>query len=58
MYIEPFGIEMWMNEFEDHCKYNLAETCIKSMTISELLTLSGRNENITEELSKMKNDVW
>ena len=54
MYIEPFGIEMWMNEFEDHCKYNLAETCIKSMTISELLTLSGRNENITEELSKMK----
>ena len=54
MYIEPFGIEMWMNEFEDHCKYNLAETCIKSMTISELLTLSGRNENITEELLKMK----
>ena len=32
MHIEPFGIEMWMNEFEDHCKYNLAETCVKSMT--------------------------
>ena len=54
MYIEPFGIEMWMNEFEDHCTYNLAETCIKSMTISELLKLSGRNEDISKELSEMK----
>jgi len=54
MHIKPFGIEMWMNEFEDHCTFNLAETCIKSMTIAELLTISGRNENITEELSKMK----
>ena len=29
MNIDPFGIEMWMNEFEDNCKYNLAETGIK-----------------------------
>ena len=54
MYIKPFGIEMWMNEFEDHCKYNLAETCVKSMTIGELLEISGKNIKFTEELSSMK----
>lgn len=54
MHIKPFGIEMWMNEFEDHCKYNLAETCVKSMTIGELLEISGKNIKFTEELSSMK----
>ena len=54
MHIKPFEIEMWMNEFEDHCKYNLAETCVKSMTIGELLEISGKNIKFTEELSSMK----
>ncbi len=54
MHIKPFGIEMWMNEFEDHCKYNLAETCVKSMTIGELIEVSGKNTKLTEELANMK----
>jgi aspartate/methionine/tyrosine aminotransferase len=54
MHIKPFGIEMWMNEYEDHCKYNLAETCVKSMTIGELLEISGKNTKLSEELSNMK----
>ena len=54
MHIKPFGIEMWMNEFEDHCKYNLAETCIKSMTIGELIEVSGKNTKLSEELANMK----
>ncbi len=54
MHIDPFGIEMWMNEFEDHCTYNLAETCIKPMTVSDLLKLSGKNIDFHQEISEMK----
>ena len=53
MLIDPFGIEMWMNEFEDHCDYNLAETCIKPMSINDLLKLSGTNINFYQEISTM-----
>ena len=53
MHIKPFGIEMWMNEFEDHCKYNLAETCVKSMTIGELIEVSGKNTKLSEELANI-----
>lgn len=41
MKIEPFGVELWMNEFETTCELNLAETCVDSLTISELLSLCG-----------------
>ena len=54
MHIEPFGIEMWMNEFEDHCKYNLAETCVKSMTLGELPDITGKNIDISNEIKAMK----
>ena len=54
MNIDPFGIEMWMNEFEDNCKYNLAETCIKPLSINELLELSQKNIDIFKEIAKMK----
>ena len=54
MHIKPFGIEMWMNEFEDHCKYNLAETCVKSMTIGELIEVSGKKTKLLKELVNMK----
>jgi hypothetical protein len=30
-----------MNEYETNCKYNLAETCIDSLTIRELIELAG-----------------
>ena len=53
MFIKPFGIETWMNEFEDHCSYNLAETCIKSMTIGELIELSGQNADLVSEISEI-----
>ena len=41
--IEPFGIEIWMNEWETKCALNLAETCVESLSIAELLALTGRN---------------
>ena len=54
MYIEPFKVELWMNEWETRCAYNLAETCVASVTIEELLHLSGRNSTDLSELLPMK----
>ena len=54
MYIEPFGVEMWMNEWETRCKYNLAETCVESITISELLTLAGKDQSDLSALLALK----
>ena len=41
MKIETFKVERWMNDYEDDAIYNLGETCIDSLTIGELLELSG-----------------
>ena len=54
MFIEPFKVEIWMNEWETRCTYNLAETCVASITIDQLLALSGRNEGDLSELLSMK----
>lgn len=54
MQIEPFKVEIWMNEWETRCSYNLAETCVASITVEELLHLSGRNSNDLSELLPMK----
>lgn len=54
MKIKPFGVEIWMNEFEDHCEFNLAETCVASLTIAQLLELSGKNDSVMSDLLPMK----
>ncbi|KIC22800.1 aminotransferase [Leisingera sp. ANG-Vp] len=54
MHIEPFGVEIWMNEWETKCEWNLAETCVESLTIEELLQLAGRNSADLSELLAMK----
>ena len=51
MKIRDFGVEMWMNAYETHCRWNLAETCVASLSVGELLELSGRKEAVMEELS-------
>ena len=43
MDIRTFKVERWMNEYEDHCTYNLAETCIDSLSIRELLEICGED---------------
>ena len=54
MDIKPFAVEMWMNEWENKCDYNLAETCVESLTIEELLKLVGKNETDLSQLLSMK----
>ena len=54
MKIRPFDIEIWMNEFENHCAYNLAETCVASLTVEQLLSLCGKTETVLADLLPMK----
>ena len=54
MKIEPFGVEIWMNEFENDCTHNLAETCVASLTVQQLLELSGKNDTVLTDLLPMK----
>ena len=41
MKISPFKIEEWMNMYEKGALYDLTTTCIKPLSIYELLELSG-----------------
>lgn len=50
MKIREFGVEMWMNAYENHCQLNLAETCVASVTLNELTQLAGRNDDPLSEL--------
>lgn len=43
MKIKPFAIEEWMNEYENDAVYNLAETCVDSLSIEELVTIGGQD---------------
>ena len=54
MHIEPFGVELWMNEWETRCEWNLAETCVESLTVDQLLQLSGKNDSDLADLLPMK----
>jgi aspartate/methionine/tyrosine aminotransferase len=54
MKITPFAVEQWMNEFETRCAYNLAETCVASLTVSELLELAGAGDQALSAILPMK----
>ncbi|SMG13482.1 hypothetical protein [Dethiosulfovibrio salsuginis] len=43
MRIEPFKVEEWMNSYEVGAKYNIAETCVDSISIDELFHLTGKD---------------
>ena len=54
MKIRDFGVEMWMNAYENNCTYNLAETCVKSLTVQELAGLSGKGDKVWEDIRAMQ----
>ena len=54
MKIKTFKVEQWMDEFENDAVYNLAETCVDSLTLRELLTLAGKDP---EEFMKSLTDT-
>ena len=54
MDITEFGVEKWMDRYEDHCEFNLAETCVESLYMHELLALSGVDGSFLDALKDIK----
>lgn len=54
MKIAPFGVEQWMNEWEIGAVSNLAETCVDSLTVDELLDMSGRRDEVIGEMIDLR----
>ena len=54
MKIAPFGVEEWMNKYEVDAEYNIAETCVESLTVEELLNLTDNPEEKIKKIKKMK----
>ncbi len=55
MKIARFKVEEWMNLNETKAKYNIAETCVDSVTLEELFRLAGRDRReFFEELSERR----
>lgn len=44
MKIENFKVEEWFNKYEKDAVYDLADTCVESLSINELLEISGGRE--------------
>ena len=44
MRISPFKVEEWMNAYEEEAVYNIAETCVNSVSMDELFALTGEDK--------------
>ena len=54
MQIREFGVERWMDLYENRCELNLAETCVESLTVGELLKIAGKEHALLDEILPMK----
>ena len=54
MHIEPFFVEQWMNAHETTATWNIAETCVDSLRIEELLALTGDGDAVLRRLLDTK----
>lgn len=45
MKIKEFGVEQWMNNYEDDAHFNLGETCVSPLSLQDLLKLTNVNED-------------
>ena len=43
MNIKPFQVEEWMNAYEAGARYNIAETCVDSVSLEELFAITGED---------------
>jgi aspartate/methionine/tyrosine aminotransferase len=54
MQIAEFGIEAWLNQWENSATYDISQSTISSMTISDLLKLTG---DAPDTFAKQLNDT-
>lgn len=58
MIVEQFGVEDWMDRYEEGAKYNITDTCAKPLTLDELFTLSGEDKQDFMETFSKGTDLW
>ena len=44
MNIKPFKVEEWMNAYETGARFNIAETCVDSISLDKLFALTGESK--------------
>lgn len=57
MKIAPFALEQWMDEYELVARYNLAETCVKPLTVRELLDMAGTSFDEVMDMTLNYGDI-
>lgn len=56
MQIDNFKIEDWFNEYEKLSKYDMADTCVESLSLNELFDIVGdKEEHLNNILNKKLN---
>ena len=56
MKIDFFDVEAWMTEHEKDYRYNLAETCVDSMNVNDLLKMVEDKDAVINDLLNTKLD--
>lgn len=54
MKIDNFKIEDWFNEYEKLSKYDMADTCVESLSLNELLDIVGEKEKHLQNILSKK----
>jgi len=54
MKIETFGVERWMDLYENEAINNVAETCVDSLRVKDLLEMAGEPQEKMEEIMDMR----
>lgn len=55
MDIKPFRVEEWMNAYETGARFNIAETCVDSVSMDEIFEITGESrEEFLEEFCKKR----
>ncbi len=55
MYISKFKVEEWFNKYEKDAVYDLADTCVESLSLDELLEITDKKDDIAEIFAKKLN---
>ena len=54
MHIKDFKVERWMDAYETKCEINMAESCVDSLRLEELLEICGHKDDFIKQIMGMK----
>jgi len=49
MKIKDFAVERWMDAYENNCEINIAESCVDSLVLEDLICISSQNHHKSNE---------